>query len=259
MVRYTPFVSQYMANQNNKNETKEVVPTKTIETFSRSIYAEASKYGFSQIDVIKLINSLMDLCSGDGEFTPSRSKQSSQVEQLPKQYQNLPLSGEKLMIRAFQNNTDIELLESWLPERYGRYFVLSCSTAQPITVETLVDSPNNHLGIVCLLDGRAIGAMAFLDHSKKQRRAELRKLIGDPSCRGQGLAEEATRLWIQFGIHGLGLEKIYLSTLQTQIANIKLNEDVGFEVEGLLRNEVRIDGIRHDVLRMGLSVVNARQ
>jgi RimJ/RimL family protein N-acetyltransferase len=93
--------------------------------------------------------------------------------------------------------------------------------------------------------------MAYLDHSRIQNRAELRKLIGESDCRGKGLAEEATRLWVRYGIIGLGLEKIYLSTLQTQIANIRLNEDIGFKVEGLLRDEVLIDGKRHDVLRMG--------
>ena len=34
--------------------------------------------------------------------------------------------------------------------------------------------------------------------------------------------------------------------------NIRLNEDLGFRVEGVLRNEVLIDGTYHDVLRMGL-------
>jgi len=66
-----------------------------------------------------------------------------------------------------------------------------------------------------------------------------------------GLAEEATRLWIAYGIDALRLEKINVSTLQTHINNIKLNEKIGFQVEGLLRDEVLIDGTRHDVLRMG--------
>jgi RimJ/RimL family protein N-acetyltransferase len=76
-------------------------------------------------------------------------------------------------------------------------------------------------------------------------------LIGDPAFRGQGLAEEATRLWIEYGVNSLDLEKIYVSTLQTHLSNIRLNEKVGFHVEGLLRDEVLIDGTRHDVLRMG--------
>jgi len=237
-----------------KSDTKALVPSATIDAFSRSIYKEASNYGFSQIDVIKLINCLMDLCSGGGSDDQSRPEPAATTVSVPQDYAELPIAGPNVHIRAFDEESDSELLASWLPDRYGRYFVLSCATAQQITVESLVNSPNNHLGIVTVPDGRAIGAMAYLDHSKKQRRAELRKLIGNPDYRGMGLAEEATRLWVQHGISGLGLQKIYVSTLQTQIANIRLNEDIGFKVEGLLRNEVLIDGERHDVLRMGLSV-----
>jgi RimJ/RimL family protein N-acetyltransferase len=116
-----------------------------------------------------------------------------------------------------------------------------------------MNTPENHLGIIAMPDGKPVGAMAYLDHSSTQQRAELRKLIGDPAYRGRGLAEEATRLWVNYGFQGLGLKKIFVSTLQTQVANIKLNEKIGFQVEGLLRNEVLIDGRRHDVLRMGMT------
>jgi RimJ/RimL family protein N-acetyltransferase len=51
---------------------------------------------------------------------------------------------------------------------------------------------------------------------------------------------------------------MYVSTLQTQIANIELNERIGFRVEGLLKNEVLIDGERCDVLRMGFSASDLR-
>jgi len=56
-----------------------------------------------------------------------------------------------------------------------------------------------------------------------------------------------------YGFQGLGLKKIFASTLQTHAANMKLNEKIGFQVEGLLRNEVLIGGRRHDVLRMGMT------
>ena len=105
----------------------------------------------------------------------------------------------------------------------------------------------------CVLhDDRPIGAMGFLKHDYTQHKAELRKLIGDPDLRGQGYAREATRLWIQYGLQGMGLKKIYLNTLETNLRNIRLNEELGFKVEGILRNEVMIDGRTHDVVRMGL-------
>ena len=139
-------------------------------------------------------------------------------------------------------------------DQYGRYFLLSCATAQPIDLNALLENPRNEVGIVLAADGEPIGSVAFLDIDNVQKRAELRKLIGVAEARGIGYAEEATRLWIQYGGQVLGLEKIYVSTLQTHLRNIQLNESVGFKVEGLLQREVLISGERHDVLRMGLSI-----
>ncbi len=230
------------------------IPRETIEALSRSIFKQASNYGFGKVDIIKLINELLDLCSaGVRENDADDDVAGERIDLTAIDCHDLPLVGSRLSIRNFGEGQDRQCLESWLSDRYGRYFVLSCATATRTTLDSLCESETNHLGMITLPDGRPIGAMAFLDHSKEQQRAELRKLIGDPSSRGQGLAEEATRLWIRYGFQGLGLKKIYVSTLQTQIANIKLNEDIGFEVEGLLRNELLIDGHRHDVLRMGIS------
>ncbi|MDH4054668.1 MAG: GNAT family N-acetyltransferase [Gammaproteobacteria bacterium] len=231
------------------------IPNTTISALARSIFKEASSYGFGQIDIIRLINELMDLCmSSESMGTTHAHAEKRHALRSSKSLAELPVKGERVSIRAFNAPHDCELLERWLPEKYGRYFVLSCATAQSTTVEALTSSPNNHVGIITLHDGTPIGAMAMLDHSRLQRRAELRKLIGEPKYRGQGIAEEATRLWVHYGIQGLGLEKIYVSTLQTQVANIKLNESIGFKVEGLLRDEVLIDGLRCDVLRMGLTI-----
>lgn len=231
------------------------IPIATVNALARSIYKEASSYGFDQVDFIRLMNDLMDLCTADDGATETSSHE-ERPRQLPGsgESKSLPIVGKRVVIRQFNGSEDADLLRKWLPDKYGRFFVLSCATAQSITVDALSNGRDNHLGIITLQNGTPIGAMAMLDHSTEQRRAELRKLIGDPEYRGRGYAEEATRLWIQYGVQGLGLEKIYVSTLQTQIANIKLNEAIGFKVEGLLKNEVLIDSERRDVLRMGLCV-----
>lgn len=240
-----------MSSKDSKMQSNSI-PLATIQAFSRSIYKEASKYGFGNVDIIKLINELMDLCSAGVDDVSDASLSVADFSSAPdSEFLDLPLRGSKICIREFRGNEDAAYLESWLPDKYGRFFVLSCATAQEVTAESLSNSPNNHLGMITMPDGRPIGAMAYLDHSKRQQRAELRKLIGDPESRGKGYAEEATWLWIRYGVLGLGLEKIYVSTLQTQIANIRLNESIGFQVEGLLRNEVLIDDQRYDVLRMG--------
>jgi len=234
------------------------IPSETIETFARTIFKEARQYGFRQLDLVRLVNELMDLgmTAGNSDANTGQRSQAQDVSRVVATggEARLPLVGEDVCIRAMDEGADADLLRTWLSDKYGRYFLLSCATAQSATLETLIDGESNHLGIVTLPDGTPVGAMAYLDHNVAQKRAELRKLIGDPRARGQGLAEAATRLWIDYGVCGLGLEKIYVSTLQTHVRNIKLNESVGFRVEGLLRNEIRIDDRRHDVLRMGFAV-----
>ena len=227
------------------------IPLPTIQTFARSIYKEAAKYGFGQLDVIRLVNELMDCCTTlEGEAAAS-GESGGRLADLEGDFASLPVRGERLIIRSFEPGSDYELLRDWLSDKYGRHFVLSSTAAHSISMDALSSEDDIHLGMITTLEGKPIGALAYLDYDVDQRRAELRKLIGDTAFRGMGLAEEATQLWIAYGINALQLEKIYVSTLQTHINNIKLNEKIGFQVEGLLRDEVLIDGTRHDVLRMG--------
>ena len=227
------------------------IPDDTIAALGRSIHKEARRYGFGQLDVVRLINQLMDLSSSAAADEVRDPKGPVHPDSLEPISDELPIAGERVRIRPLDYASDAALFDTWLKDRYGRFFLLSAAQARSAPVSELIDDADNHLAIITLLDGKPIGALAFLDHSRQQKRAELRKLIGDVDARGQGLAEEATRLWIRYGVGRLGLQKIYVSTLQTHIRNVKLNEQIGFRVEGLLRNEVCIDGERHDVLRMG--------
>ncbi len=230
----------------------ESIPLETLRAFARTIHAEARNYGFQQIDFVRLINEMLDLTADE---PPQTSSGESPSELAPGTWRvdRFPLESERLEIRKANAETDGALLESWLTDRYGRHFLLSCATAQQMDLETLFSRPKNDLGIVQMSDGQPIGAVAYLDIDQHQKRAELRKLIGEPFARGKGFAEEATRLWISYGRDVLGLQKVYVSTLQTHLRNIQLNESIGFRVEGLLQREILINGIRYDVLRMGLS------
>ena len=50
------------------------------------------------------------------------------------------------------------------------------------------------------------------------------------------------------------IEKIFANTRQAHFSNVKCDENIGFRIEVLLGNAVRIDGDRHDLLRIGLCV-----
>jgi RimJ/RimL family protein N-acetyltransferase len=233
------------------------IPDLTIQAICRAFYREASSYGFAQVDYVKFVNALLDLAmKGNLGATESKPDQPAAtaptpIDQAGDVYQ-LPLRGDQVVVRQFDAETDMNLFDRWLADKFGRYFLLSRTTSERLDIREVAHSDNNVIGIITLPDGNPVGSVSFLDVDPIQRKAELRKIIGDPDQRRKGLAKEASILWIRYGIEGLGLRKIYLNTLNTDLRNIKLNEELGFTVEGVLRNEVLIDGTYHDVLRMGL-------
>lgn len=229
------------------------IPDATIGVFARSIFEQTRDYGFSQIDTVRLINALMDLSVAGAPQRDPKPEPAPPFADAELCVEHFPLTSTRLEIRRASGEADRALLAGWLAAPGGREFLLSCATAEQIGLDSLLSGRRHHLGIVALKAGDPLGAVAFLDHDLTQQRAELRKMIAVPAERGKGYGREATLLWLKYGVQRLGLEKIYLSTLQNELGNIRLNESLGFRVEGVLADEVLIDGERKDVLRMGLS------
>jgi RimJ/RimL family protein N-acetyltransferase len=229
------------------------VPDLTIETLARGFFREAERYGFDQTDYLRFVNRLLDLSMGvDGSVRePADPWVADQpgVRTVPR---SLPVEGADLRIRAFERARDLPLLQRWLEDAAGRRFLETRTESGTVTLEETVDDPATVLGLITLLDGTPVGAMAFLHVDPHQGKGELRKLVGEPAMRGRGFGKAATRLWIDYGLYGLGLRKIYLNTLNTDLRNVRLNEELGFRVEGILYDEVLLDGRYRDLLRMAL-------
>lgn len=236
---------------NEKVMKAKLVNEISIEVISKSIIKETNEIGFQRGDYIKLANLFLDSAiSSNSNNNGSSPGLKNNYEQNAKV--KLPLTGEHISIRAFDKKNDADKLREWFEDEIGRHFILTRATSRVYDVERLIEDDRQVLGIITSKEKTPIGLLAFLDYDKEQKKAELRKLIGDPAFRGKGLGKEATKLWIQYGISNLGLHKIYLNTLQTNVRNIRLNEELGFKVEGILIDECFIDGKYSDLLRMGL-------
>jgi RimJ/RimL family protein N-acetyltransferase len=240
-------------------DSEEKIPEATLETLARNLFKETSAYGFNKVDYIRFVNYILDCAMSNQNKSKVKVKgkvegrQEDRKELVEKSRPiSLPLVGEHVKIRGFEKAKDKHLFKKWLADEYGRYFLLSRTTAKKSSIDRFIKNDFNIIGITTLLDDTPVGAVAFLNYDVMQFKAELRKLIGEPKMRGRGLGKEATSLWIQYGFETLDLKKIYLNTLDTNIRNIRLNEELGFRVEGILRNEVFVNGEYRDVLRMGL-------
>ncbi len=233
-------------------DSESAIPNDTLDTIARSFFKSADRYGFRQLDYIRFVNRILDMSMKNGEAGNGERLESPRSA--PEPCAALPVKGDEITIRDYDPSTDRPLFEPWMADEAGRLFLLSRITARPLEVDHLLSGHDTVLGIITLHDGQPIGLMAFLDHDRMQKKAELRKLIGDPQYRGKGYGKQATSLWIRYGASCLGLRKIYLNTLETDLRNIRLNEKLGFKVEGILRNECWFDGEYHDILRMALLV-----
>ncbi len=220
----------------------------TIETVTKGIIDETSKWDFKTTDYISLVNGLLDLSLNK---PPEASLKQTTTETI-KQELTFPLTGEQIKIKAFDKNTDYNVVKRWLEDSLGRWFLLSRSYSRDTTLSELIDDDRNILGVILLNDSTPIGLMGYLDYDTSQHKAEMRKLIGEEEHRGKGYAKDATKLWIQYGINNLGLKKIFLNTIENNIRNVTLNKELGFQIEGILRKECFIDNKYFDLLRMGL-------
>jgi diamine N-acetyltransferase len=234
---------------------KSKIPDTTIETLTRNFFKESRDYGFQYEDYLKYVNVLLDhAINAKGKNPDQKELNRTNTKNVAVKTTELPIETKNIIIRDFKKAADIELIEEWQKDMFGRYFMLSMTNSQDGKIDKLTNTNYNKLGIITLKNNLPIGIVAFLNIDKVYQKAELRKLIGVPEHRAHGYGKEATRYWIKYGFQKLNLKKIYLNTIDTNIHNIKINEEMGFKVEGILRNEALVDGVVHDVLRMGLLV-----
>ncbi len=223
----------------------------TVETISKTILDETAKWGFKPSDYISLVNGLLDMSL----TKPTQNESKEKTEEKSKRGKlDFPLRGKQINVRIFDKNTDNQIVQDWLKDEAGRWFLLSRSSSSSKTLQELLEDKRNIFGIISLPDSTSIGLMGFLNYDKINHKAEMRKLIGEEIHRGKGHAKEATMLWIQYGINNLGLKKIYLNTIENNIRNLTLNKELGFQIEGILRKEFVINNEYYDVIRMGYIV-----
>jgi diamine N-acetyltransferase len=117
-----------------------------------------------------------------------------------------------------------------------------------------LESPTGDAFFVLCKDStrEPIGLVGLTHIDREVGQAELFKVIGSPGERGKGYAKRATKALLDYGFNVLRLNRVYLLTTDGNMKNICLNQDLGFEFEGLLRQAVSIDGKLHDLIVMAL-------
>ncbi|HEX2038079.1 MAG TPA: GNAT family protein [Chloroflexota bacterium] len=96
-----------------------------------------------------------------------------------------------------------------------------------------------------------IGLVSLWDRAVPHEAAELSIWIGR-GYRDGGYGTEALSLALRYAFEDLKLHKVYLRVLEYNRRAIRTYEKCGFRPEGVLREEMKVDGHWHDLIYMGV-------
>ena len=103
------------------------------------------------------------------------------------------------------------------------------------------------------VDGVAVGLIGLLSIDKRNLKAEFYICIGETGCKGKGIAKQSIKLLLDYAFNELKLNKVYLYTEVDNISAQRLFERVGFEKEGLLREDLIYRGRKVDRFVYGIT------
>ena len=101
-------------------------------------------------------------------------------------------------------------------------------------------------------DKRPIGIIGFGHINWVDRNANMFAMIGEPDYWGKGIVGEASKLVIEYGFSELNLHKIYAGIYTPNERSHRAAEKLGFNKEGVFKEEQYVDGQYHDVHKFAL-------
>lgn len=109
----------------------------------------------------------------------------------------------------------------------------------------------DRVGFLVTADGERAGLIDLRPGNRPDRSAEFGLMI-DPRRHGEGIGTEAVRLAVDYGFDHLGLHRVWALTEERNEKMQRVFEKVGFEREGVQREQRYADGEFHDMVIYGM-------
>jgi len=102
-----------------------------------------------------------------------------------------------------------------------------------------------------LLEDRHVGNVVLDQIDRHARKTRLSIYVGEDDTRGKGVGKRALEEALRLAFGELGLNKVWLTVHARNARAIAAYVAVGFQVEGVHRQEFLLDGVLVDELYMG--------
>lgn len=154
------------------------------------------------------------------------------------------------------SRTDAPLFQRWSadPEtrrlQAGNRAAFTGADAEAFTRRLVEGHGKHHAAFMIEVDGRTVGNSWLANIDRDNASATLGIVMGETTSRGRGIGTEALRQVLEYGFHGLHLERIELWVLAENERAIRAYERVGFRREGVRRAHIRWGNERLDTILM---------
>lgn len=165
---------------------------------------------------------------------------------------------DNIKLRALTQE-DIKTTLSWNNKEDIKFFYSGHPFPVNIEMETewykrilTSNFPTTVFGIE-LIEGEKLIGLSFLKNIDLiNRKAEFAIFLGDDCERCKGYSLEATIKTLKFAFNNLGINRVYLFVMKTNIPSINLCKKAGFTEEGHLIKSVFKNGEFYDEIVMGI-------
>jgi RimJ/RimL family protein N-acetyltransferase len=168
-----------------------------------------------------------------------------------------PFEGKLVRLRA-REIEDEPLLHAWFNDfevtEYlsVRYPVSHKAEREFIEKQSTPGYGNAGFAVETVAEGKLIGGTDLRQTSPENRSAVLGIAIGDKTYWNSGYGTDTMRTVCRFGFEMMNLRRIELAVFADNVRAQKVYENVGFKLEGRLRDAYFQRGHYQDVLVMGL-------
>jgi len=226
-----------------------------LKLVTNSFYKELVNYGVNSGDIVTVSVNLLDYVTGHNKNNKEDSYYSNIFS-----CQNVENFWTERQIIRYQDISlrpikpeEVRQASQWLKnDELSQTFIGFFPKNPDDLVKYMCQTENRFYFGVFLEPDELIGFIGADNIDSSSFKLEMKKLIGNPEYRNRGLGKVSTFLFLYYVFTIGGFNKVYIYSLDTNIANININSKFGFDLEGILYRDVFVRDEYRDVLRMGL-------
>ncbi len=167
-----------------------------------------------------------------------------------------PLIGEKVYLRPFSRD-DLVYVQKWsddpeIRRLTGEVAAMSRAEADEFYEQLRVDRDRVWFVVVLKEGDRVIGEAGLLRIFRPWRNTDMSIIIGEKDAWGKGYGTEAGRLLLDCAFRRLGMHRVSIGVVGFNKRALKFWKGLGFEKEGIERDEYYCDGKYSDFVMMSI-------